>query len=83
MQKIKQKGDESGFDLRISTDLSSERLQSKIKSAIEMKVPYILVCGEKEVSSGLFDVRYFNKEIGKMSRNEFISRLLYEARHRK
>jgi len=43
--------------LRVETDVSNEKLGAKIRSAQLQKVPFMLVVGEKEASSGTVSVR--------------------------
>ena len=44
--------------LRAYTDLSSERMNAKIRKAQKMKVPYQVIVGEKEMNDDLVSVRY-------------------------
>lgn len=44
--------------LRAYTDLSSERMNAKIRKAQQMKVPYQVIVGEKEMNDDLVSVRY-------------------------
>ena len=44
--------------LRAYTDLSSERMNAKIRKAQQMKVPYQVIIGEKEMNDDLVSVRY-------------------------
>ena len=44
-------------NLRIDSDFSQTTLPSKVKSAEEMKIPYILTVGDKEEKEGLIAVR--------------------------
>ena len=43
--------------VRASADLNSERMNSKIRSAQLMKVPYMLVVGDNERSAGTVSLR--------------------------
>ncbi len=43
--------------LRVSADLSSQRMNAKIRSAQLMKVPYMLVVGENEANAGQVSLR--------------------------
>jgi threonyl-tRNA synthetase len=43
--------------IRASADLSSERMNAKIRNAQLMKVPYMLVVGNKELEAGTVSLR--------------------------
>lgn len=43
--------------VRATIDTSNERIQAKIKVGADMKIPYLLVVGEKEAQSGTVSVR--------------------------
>jgi threonyl-tRNA synthetase len=54
--------------LRVEVDLSSERMQKKIRNATLMKIPYMAILGDKELESGRVTVRHRNgKDLGAMS----------------
>jgi threonyl-tRNA synthetase len=44
-------------DIRAEADLSEQRMNAKIRAAQEQKVPYMLILGEKEKSTGALSVR--------------------------
>jgi threonyl-tRNA synthetase len=44
-------------DIRASADLSSERMNAKIRNAQLMKVPYMLVVGNNEMEAGMVSLR--------------------------
>ena len=44
--------------IRCSLDVSTDRINGKIKTAQLKKIPYMLVVGEKEESSGSVAVRF-------------------------
>jgi threonyl-tRNA synthetase len=44
-------------DVRISTDLSDQRMNAKIRSAQNQKIPYMIILGDKERSSGNISLR--------------------------
>ena len=48
----------AGF--RAYSDLSNDRMNAKIRKAQQMKVPYMLVLGEKEMANGTVSIRYRN-----------------------
>ena len=60
-------------NIRASVDDSPDSLNKKIRNAELMKIPYILVVGEKEVNSNWVSVRVFKtKEQYEQSEAEFI-----------
>ena len=46
-----------GQGIRVSADLSAQRMNAKIRSAQLMKVPYMLVVGENEMKAGQVSLR--------------------------
>jgi threonyl-tRNA synthetase len=44
-------------DIRASADMSSERMNAKIRNAQLMKVPYMLVVGNNEMAAGTVSLR--------------------------
>ena len=64
---------ESGF--RCSLDLRNEKIGYKIRELIISKIPYVVIIGDKEVSSGNISVReYDGTEHKLISVKEFISK---------
>ncbi len=49
-----------GEGFRVTTDLSDDRMNAKIRKAQKMKTPYMLILGEKERDGRLVSVRYRN-----------------------
>jgi threonyl-tRNA synthetase len=67
--------------IRVTLDLSSDKLGAKIKAARNMRIPYRAVVGEKETASrslGL-TVRDGNQELGAVAIDEVIARLRHES----
>jgi threonyl-tRNA synthetase len=61
--------------LRASTDASSSRMSAKIREAQLMKVPYMLVVGDREAEAGTVAVRLRSEEnLGAMPVADFIAR---------
>jgi threonyl-tRNA synthetase len=61
--------------LRVQVDSGGDRMQSKIRSAQNQKVPYMLVVGDREAESGSVALRLRNGENpGPLSISEFIER---------
>ena len=67
--------------LRAETDLRNEKIGYKIREARNMRDSYIVVIGEKEANGGLLPVRSSKEgEIGEMSAEDLLARLLEEIR---
>jgi threonyl-tRNA synthetase len=63
-------------DFRAEVDLSGGRMQAKIRDAAKMKVPYILVIGDKEMEAGAVAVRLRDgKDLGAMPVPDFVALL--------
>lgn len=73
----------TGKMLRAEIDDSHDSLGKRIRNAEMMKIPYMLVVGDKEVGGGDFAIRrYGQKEQKMMSREKFIAKLLQEVGER-
>ncbi|MGC8575699.1 threonine--tRNA ligase [Caldisericum sp.] len=69
--------------LRVEVDERSEKMNAKIRDAETEKIPYILIVGDKEVSSGSVSVRKRRSgDIGIMSVDAFLERILNEVKNR-
>ena len=67
-------------DLRATLDDRSKSMQSKIRDAEKMKVPYVVIIGDKEIETKTVSIRSrLNKEIGLMKKQEFIDFLKNEV----
>ncbi len=65
-----------GEGLRVTVDLSDDRLNAKIRNAQKMKTPYMLIIGEKEASADVVSVRYRNgKQVNGIPTSDFISEI--------
>ncbi|WP_320130462.1 threonine--tRNA ligase [uncultured Sphaerochaeta sp.] len=70
--KVEARLKSEGF--RVSADLSDDRMNAKIRSAQQMKIPYMVILGEKEQQDDLVSVRYRNgKQENGLSTAEFIA----------
>ena len=70
--------------LRVDVDVTSERMQKKIRDAQLQKIPYMLVVGEREAAEGKVAVRLRSgKDLGPMPLESFIARIKGEAESRK
>lgn len=63
-------------DFRVEADLSHGRMQAKIRDAAKMKVPYILVIGDKEMEANAVAVRLRDgTDLGQKPVDEFVAML--------
>lgn len=71
--------------LRVELDDSNETVAKKILQAEQMKVPYTVVIGEKEVQSGRVSPRHRSDlpEVPEASIDEFLNKLSEDARSRR
>jgi threonyl-tRNA synthetase len=66
-------------DIRATLDDRSKSMQSKIRDAEKMKIPYVVIIGDKEIETETLSIRSrLNKEIGLMKKQEFINFLREE-----
>lgn len=71
----------NGF--RVETDLRSEKVNAKIRDAQLQKIPYMLVVGDREASSGQVSVRHRSRgDLGARDLGAFIEELREEVRTR-
>ena len=65
--------------VRVEGDFDNEKIGYKIRQAQLMKIPYMLVIGDKEVESGLVSVRNRTEgDIGTMTVSEFAEKVTKE-----
>jgi threonyl-tRNA synthetase len=70
--------------LRAHLDIRGEKLGYKIREAQTMKIPYMLVLGDKEAEQGVVSVRLNNGQtVNNLSLNSFIESITSEVRERK
>ncbi len=63
-------------DLRVEVDLNNETINSKIRTASQEKIPYVLVIGDKEINSDNLSVRQReDNKIKNISKRDFINQL--------
>jgi threonyl-tRNA synthetase len=80
-EKVVKKLKESGF--RVKLDLRNEKIGFKIREHTLKRVPYLLVVGDKEMEAGEIAIRTRSGEdLGKMSVDDFISKLSEEVSSR-
>ncbi len=67
------------LDIRVEVDDGDETLGNKVRKAVQKRVPYIVVIGDKELSGGDWMIRVRGKEKQeKMTKAEFVARLQKE-----
>jgi len=69
--------------IRVKADLRNEKIGFKIREHTLRRVPYMLVCGDKEVEAGKVAVRTRRgKDLGSMDVDVFVAKLQQEVRSR-
>ncbi|HRY22185.1 MAG TPA: threonine--tRNA ligase [Candidatus Dojkabacteria bacterium] len=69
--------------IRVKLDNRSKSMQSRIRDAEKMKIPYIVVVGDKEIETETISIRARNnREEGLMKIQEFIDNLKEEIRNK-
>jgi threonyl-tRNA synthetase len=80
-EKLEKTLTDQGF--RVQTDLRNEKIGLKIREATLMRVPYMLVVGDKEIESGKIPVRTRDAvELGPMDLETLVSGLKTELASR-
>ncbi len=73
----------SAAGIRVKADLRNEKIGFKIREHTLRRVPYMLVCGDKEMEAGQVAVRTRRgKDLGSIDVNEIIEKLQLEIRSR-
>jgi len=69
--------------VRVEIDDRNEKIGKKIRDTELMKVPYMLVIGEKEVAENKLSVRRQGKgDLGMLDKNEFLAKVVEEIEQR-
>ncbi len=80
-QEVTQKFRNAGF--RVNADCRNEKVGFKVREHTIKRVPYMLVCGDKEVEAGAIAVRTRKGEdLGQIKVEDFIARLGHEVTER-
>ncbi len=67
-------------DIRATIDLRNEKVGRKIRDAEVMKVPYMIIIGEKEVNNGTISVRKHKEgDLGSFTIDEFVDYMQKET----
>lgn len=73
----------SAAGIRVKADLRNEKIGFKIREHTLYRVPYMLVCGDKEMKTGKVAVRTrHGKDMGSIDANKIIAKLQHEIRSR-
>ncbi|UDG79592.1 threonine--tRNA ligase [Candidatus Steffania adelgidicola] len=73
----------SAAGLRVKMDLRNEKIGFKIREHTLHRVPYMLICGDREMAVGKVAVRTrFSKNLGSLAVSEVIEKLHYEISSR-
>lgn len=68
------------YNIRASVDAQSEKIGKKIRDAEMMKIPYMVILGEKEVASNTVSVRKHGQgDLGAMNTEEFARKIKAEV----
>ncbi|MEP7166166.1 MAG: threonine--tRNA ligase [Ferruginibacter sp.] len=71
-------------DIRVEIDDRQEKIGRKIRDTEMLKVPYMLVVGEKEMNEGKVSIRRQGKgDLGAKALDEFIEEIVFEIKERK
>ncbi|WP_343187842.1 threonine--tRNA ligase [Buchnera aphidicola (Periphyllus koelreuteriae)] len=63
-------------NIRTETDFKNKTIGLKIRETVLLKIPYILICGDKELQNNTVSVRYFSgKMINNINLLEFINKI--------
>jgi threonyl-tRNA synthetase len=72
------------FDIRVEIDERNEKIGKKIRDTELMKVPYMLVVGEKEMNEEKIAIRRQGKgDLGSKSVDEFVQQIVEEVKERR
>ena len=81
VQKVTKQLSDAG--LRVKTDLRNEKVGFKIREHTLRRVPYMLVCGDKEIEAGKVAVRTRKgQDLGTFTVEEFLEILKKQVRNR-
>ena len=81
VQKVAKQLSDAG--LRVKTDLRNEKVGFKIREHTLRRVPYMLVCGDKEIETGKVAVRTRKgQDLGTFTVEEFLDILKKQVRNR-
>lgn len=70
-------------DIRCELDNANETISYKVRKAEKQKIPYILVIGDKETKGRSLYVRMRGNVVKKMTKKQFVNKLLKEIKEKK
>jgi threonyl-tRNA synthetase len=71
------------LDIRVEFDKRQESMQKKLKEAEEMKIPYMLIIGDQEVTAKSLAIRQRGaKNLGPMSLEKFVQKIQKEIENK-
>ncbi|QJC30305.1 threonine--tRNA ligase [Enterobacteriaceae endosymbiont of Neohaemonia nigricornis] len=66
-------------NIRVQTDVTNQKISFKIRQYTILHIPYILICGDKEIQNNMVTVRdTFGKNLGIMKIHDIINRVKTE-----
>ncbi|QJC38038.1 threonine--tRNA ligase [Enterobacteriaceae endosymbiont of Donacia marginata] len=69
-------------NIRVKYDINNEKISFKIRKYAIQHIPYILICGDKEVKNNLISIRdCFGKNLGFMKIHDIINRIVNEIKN--
>ncbi len=81
-QEVTKKFRDAGF--RVDADSRNEKIGFKIREHTMKRVPYMLVCGNKEMEEGAVAVRTrWGEDLGKIKVDDFLAQFAEEVKERK
>ena len=80
-KKLSQELEELGIKTEIN--ILNETISYKIRKAEKQKIPYILVIGDKEIKEKHLNVRMRGNVIKKMTKKQFLDKILKEIKEKK
>ncbi|MDR2369994.1 MAG: threonine--tRNA ligase [Treponema sp.] len=79
--ELRARSRESGYDLRVGLELDGDRLNAKIRSCQNRKIPYMLVAGRREADEGTVSVRLRDgRQLPAMRPSEFADYAVNKAK---
>lgn len=71
------------YGLRTEFDTLNETISYKVRKAEKLKIPYILVIGDKEAKSNSLNVRMRGNKVEKMTKKRFVEKILKEIEEKR
>ncbi|MBU4369216.1 threonine--tRNA ligase [Patescibacteria group bacterium] len=80
-KKLSQELEQLG--IKTAVDILNETISYKVRKAEKQKIPYILVIGDKEAKEKILNVRMKGNVVKKMTKKQFIDKILKEIKEKK